>query len=61
MGYSLSWNWKRTAKLEEIAVLIYEGGCKPWKGQFCKDFDDINHPGEKVGKWVYCSQYIKKI
>ena len=29
------------------------------KGQSCKNYDDVRHPGQKVGEGVYCTPNIK--
>jgi len=47
--------------VEEITNKIYHGGFEPGKGQDCEKCDDINHPGKKIGKGVYCSPDINYI
>lgn len=44
---------------ENITNLIITGGFKKGDGQGCKDFDDVNHPGKKVGIGVYCTPDIR--
>ena len=41
--------------LEQATHNIVVGGFKPGGGQFYQYDDDANHPGQKVGKGVYCS------
>ena len=41
--------------LEKATQDIIRGGFKPGSGQAYEFHDDANHPGQKVGKGVYCS------
>ena len=47
--------------VEEITNKIYHGGFKPGRGQYYANFDDINHPPNKIGIGVYCSPDINYI
>ena len=48
-----------TNNTEQITNLIINGGFKVGPGQGCENYDDVNHPGQKVGKGVYCTPDIK--
>jgi hypothetical protein len=41
--------------LEKVINLIINGGLKAGQGQKYAECDDDRHPGQKVGKGVYCS------
>ena len=41
--------------LEKATASIIAGGFKPGNGQAFENNDDDNHPGQKIGKGVYCS------
>ena len=41
--------------LEDATRNIVSSGIKAGKNQGCKDHDDLNHNGKKVGEGVYCS------
>ena len=53
-----------TSDTEKITNSIIKGGdfkngaFLVGNGQGCKDFDDVRHPGQKVGKGVYCTPDI---
>ena len=44
-----------TDNLEDIANKIAKGGLKPGSGQVYENAEDRFHPGNKVGRGVYCS------
>ena len=41
--------------LENATNAIIKGGFKAGDGQAYKEYDDVNHPGNKIGVGVYCS------
>ena len=51
--------YKDPEEVKKIAGLIYKTNFKEGDNQSHEDHDDINHPGKKVGKGVYCSPLIK--
>ena len=42
-------------ELEDVTNRIITGGFKVGAAHVCKDHNDLNHPGQKVGKGIYCS------
>ena len=46
---------KITSDLEKASNSIIIGGFKPGSGQNYQNDDDANHPGQKIGRGVYCS------
>ena len=48
-------NIHNSNKIKQITSLIYKTEFKPGEGQIHEDHDDIYHPGNKVGRGVYCS------
>ena len=49
--------------VEDITRKIVKGGSKIGKVHALADYDDINHPGKKIGKGIYVSpkiEYIEK-
>ena len=49
--------------MKDITRKIVKGGFKIGKVHALADYDDINHPGKKIGKGIYVSpkiEYIEK-
>ena len=42
-------------ELEDVVNNIIAGGFKVGANHVCKDHNDLNHPGQKVGIGIYCS------
>ena len=45
--------------IKKIVKLILDGGFKPGSKQIFKDYDDVFHPGKKIGVGVYFTNMIK--
>ena len=49
---------KYSDEVKRITKLIYENEFKPGDNQAHGSHDDIQHPGQKIGKGVYCTHLI---
>ena len=50
---------QNSEEVKKITGAIYKSEFKPGKIQVHEDHDDINHPGKKVGKGVYCTPFVE--
>ena len=46
-------------EVKKVSGLIYKGTFKVGKNQYYEDYDDMFHPGNRIGKGVYITPFIK--